>query len=81
MSPSFFDNHKNKTCENKKKSVCESVRHCGSCYGAIRLEDRIHECGKRYCANCKQNMEIGHVCYMQPLKNDVPLGDGVLYVY
>jgi hypothetical protein len=26
-------------------------------------------------------MEIGHLCYMQPLKNEVPQGDRVLYVY
>jgi hypothetical protein len=26
-------------------------------------------------------MEIGHLCYMQPLKNEVPSGERILYVY
>jgi hypothetical protein len=79
-SPSYFDNHKKNTRENKK-SVCQRLRNCASCDGVIRLEDRKHECGKCFCAKCKHNMEIGHLRYMQQLKNEVPRGDGVLYVY
>jgi hypothetical protein len=79
-SPSCFDNHKKKTRKNKK-TVCERLRNCATYDRTIARGNRKHECGKRYCATCKQNMEIGHLCYMQPLKNEVPPVDGVLYVY
>jgi len=40
-----------------------------------------HECNKRFCDNCKQNIEMGRLCYMRPLKNALPpAGDKVLYV-
>jgi len=35
---------------------------------------------KPYCANCRQNKETGHFCYLQPLKNELPRGD-VLFVF
>ena len=28
-----------------------------------------HECNKRFCDNCKENKEIGQLCYMRPLKD------------
>jgi hypothetical protein len=77
-SMTCFKNHKDR--RGKKKPVCESRQICRSCDGPVTRE-RGHECGKRYCATCKQSMEIGHLCYMQPLKNEVPSGDRVLYVY
>jgi hypothetical protein len=79
-NPSCFYNNKKKTREIKK-TVCELLRNCASCDGTIAQGNRKHEFGKRYFATCKQNREIGHLCYMQPLKNEVPPGDGVLYVY
>jgi len=40
-----------------------------------------HECNKRYCENCCQNTEAGHLCYMRSLKDALPSdGDKVLYV-
>ena len=30
---------------------------------------------------CTANREVGHLCYMQPLKNVLPSSDGVLYVF
>ena len=41
-----------------------------------------HECNKRFCDNCKQKTEMGHLCYMRPLKGALPPAvDKVLYVF
>jgi len=41
-----------------------------------------HEFNKRFCLNCKENKEIGHLCYVIPLKNALPpASDKVLYVF
>ena len=41
-----------------------------------------HECNKRLCDNCKENKEIGHLCYMRPLKEALPsASDKVIYVF
>jgi hypothetical protein len=80
-SASYFDNHKKGVGKNKKH-LCERRRNCGSCDAPITREDPKHECGKLFCETCKQNMEIGHLCNMQPLKDEIPNGgDRVLYVY
>jgi len=42
----------------------------------------MHECTKRYCDSCKQNKEVGHLCYMGPMKDVLPANaDNVLYVF
>ena len=42
----------------------------------------IHECNKLFCANCKQNRDVGHVCYMRPLMDVLSsTGDKVPYVF
>ena len=33
----------------------------------------IHECNKVFCAICTQNRDIGHLCYMRPLKDVLPI--------
>ena len=68
-----------KTKQGNKKSVCERKRNCGLCGGPV-VQGRHHECGKRFCGTCKANREIGHLCYMQPLKNVLPSGDGTLHI-
>ena len=40
-----------------------------------------HQCIKRHCQNCNQNKEAGHLCFMRPLKNVLPAGGRVLYVF
>jgi len=41
-----------------------------------------HECYKRFCDTCKENKEIGHLCYMRPLNNALPpAGDKEFYVF
>jgi hypothetical protein len=73
-----FENHK-KRSGNNKKSVCERKRCCGTCVGLITRKN--HECNRRYCENCKQNKEVGHLCYMRTLRNELPSSDGILYVF
>ena len=60
------------------KSVCEQKRNGAMCNRYITR--RKHEYFKPYCPNCHQNKEIGHFCYMQPLKNELPRSD-VLFVF
>ena len=40
-----------------------------------------HGCNKRLWQNSKQNKEAGHLFFMRPLKNVLPAGDRVLYVF
>jgi DNA-directed RNA polymerase subunit M/transcription elongation factor TFIIS len=77
-SQSFFANHKMK--RGTKKNVCDRKRVCPSCNEFIKPY-RNHECGKRYCETCKAYKEKQHLCYMQPLKNVLPSGDGVMFVF
>jgi len=38
-----------------------------------------HECNKLFCANYKQNRDVGHLCFMITLKDVLPsAGDKVL---
>jgi hypothetical protein len=66
--------------EGKKKSVCERKRFCPSCDEFIEHCIK-HECGKRYCETCKAHKEKKHQCYMQPLKNVLHSGGGVMFVF
>jgi len=59
--------------------VCEKVRNCPVCNVCVTRKN--HECFKPFCPNCKKNMEINHLCYMQPLKTEVPSADNVLFVF
>jgi len=73
-----FANHKLSTA--KRKSVCERNRCCATC-GRL-VTDARHECNKVFCANCKKNRDVGHLCYIKPLKNVLPdASDKVLYVF
>lgn len=76
-SQTCFDNHEKHLGANKK--LCERQRCCGTCGGLTTREN--HECNRRYCQNCNQNREIGHLCYMRPLRNELPVSDRVLYVF
>jgi hypothetical protein len=76
-SRACFDKHK--TNMLKGKPVCERKRNCTVCNKIIT--DKKHECFKKYCRNCNQNKEIKNFCYMQPLKNELPCSDDVLFVF
>jgi len=76
-SQKCFDIHKRRT--PKKRTVCERKRYCGTCGALVTREN--HECNKRFCQNYKQNIVAGHLCFMRPLKNMLPAGDRVLYVF
>jgi hypothetical protein len=62
-----------------RKTVCERKRCCVTC-GALVTRPN-HEYHKRFCETCKLNKDLGHQCYMQPLKDELPPSDGVLYVF
>jgi len=59
--------------------VCEQNKNCVAC-GSFFTNIK-HECNKPYCVNCKQDMEIGHHCYMATLKNELHRSDNVLFVF
>jgi len=60
----------NNQITSKNKSICERKRSCGTC-GVLKSSNK-HECSKRYCDTCKQNREVGHLCYMRSLKDVLP---------
>ena len=77
-NPKYFANHKQ--CTSIRKSVCERKWSCEKCGG--QAMSAKHECYKRFCVNCKENKDIGHLCYMRPLKDTLPpASDKVLYVF
>jgi len=61
-----------------KITVCNSKRRRGTCGALVTSEN--HECNKRFCQNYNKIKE-GHLCFMKPLKNVLPAGDRVLYVF
>jgi len=77
-SRSCFEKHKTHKLEGNK-TACEKVRNCHVCKACVTRN--THECFKPFCANCKKNMEINHLCNMQPLKNELPSADDVLFVF
>ena len=77
-SRSCFEKHKtNKLGGNM--TVCEKVRNCHVCKACVTRKN--HECFKPYCPKCNKNMEINYLCYMQPLKNELPCANDVLFVF
>jgi len=62
-NPTCFANHKQ--CTSTKKSVCKRKWCCEKCGG--QATSAKHECYKRFCSNCQENKDIGHMCYMRPL--------------
>ena len=76
-SRACFEKHKTNKLEGK--IVWEKVRNFPVCKLCVARKN--HECFKPFCPNCNKNMEINHLCYMQPLKNEVPSADDVLFVF
>ena len=72
-----FEKHKNNKLRGK--TVCEQKKNCAACGSLLTIKDQ--ECNKPYCANCKQNMGIEHLCYMTTLKNELPRSDNELFVF
>jgi len=67
-SRSSYDKHKLRTMN--KKYVCER-NLCPSTYRWAVTPGK-NDFNKRFCNNCKQNKEIGGLCYMRPLKEALP---------
>jgi len=59
-----------KQITKQNRSVCERKRCCAMC-GWVMTRGN-HECNKLLCDNCKKKKEIGHLCYMRPLKEELP---------
>ena len=80
-SRACFDRHKT-TQVTRGKTVCDAKRNCATC-GRLIGEggDKKHECFKSYCLTCKRKVQIGHLCYMPVLKDEVPRCDKVLFVF
>jgi hypothetical protein len=74
-----FNNHKLMKLGGTKKTLCAGKRYCAKC-GAL-ITHHKHECKKIYCKTCERKREIGHPCYVAPLKNNRPPSERVLYVF
>ena len=60
--------------------MCKRKRCCTTCGWALTHGN--HEGNTRFCGNCKEKKEIGHLCYIRPLRNALPPANGkVLYVF
>ena len=70
-----FENHKRLKISGK--TVCEVKRRC-EC-GAV--EERYHECYKRYCSQYLKKRDLGHRCYISPLSDRASCSDKVLFVF
>jgi len=77
-SRSYFEKHKTNKLEGKN-TVCEKGRNCPVCKACVTRKNQ--ECFKPYCSKCNKNMEINHLCYMQPLKNELLSADDVLFLF
>jgi hypothetical protein len=76
-SQTCFD--RQKTNKLRGRTVCERKKNCATC-GSL-LTRKKHECFKPFCTYCKENREIGHFCFMKPLKNELHSSDDVLFVF
>jgi len=62
--------------------VRPSAKKCEICFVCnVCVTRKNHECFEPCCVNCNKNMEINHLCYMQPLKNELPSAGKVLFVF
>ena len=73
---------KHLTNKLKGKTVCAQKRNCANC--SILLDSGItknkHVYFKPYYENCQQYREIGHLCYMKSLSNELSRSDKVLFL-
>jgi len=72
-----FNNHIRHT--PKQRTVCKSKLCFGTC-GVIATRVN-HELNNRFCQNSNKNKEAGNLGFMRPLKDVLPTGDRVLYVF
>jgi hypothetical protein len=45
------------------------------------MEERDHECNKRFCTQCLKKRKLGHKCYISSLSDSAPRSVRVLYVF
>ena len=76
-SQTSFDMHKANRLRGK--TVCAQKRNCSTC-GTL-LTRKKHESFNPFCENCKEDKEIGHLCYMKLLMNILPGNYDVLFVF
>ena len=80
-SQSCYDNNKKQqlVADRMGKTVYEQKKCCGKCGDFIT--EKKHDCNKRWCENCNENNEIGHLCFMRSLRNKLLDSDTVLFVF
>ena len=45
------------------------------------ITEKKHDRNKRWCENCSENKEIGHLCFMRILPNKLTASDTVIFVF
>lgn len=50
-------------------SVCEALKICRVCSGAIKITAKKHVCGESFCYTCMTTRPVSHHCFIPPLKN------------
>ncbi|KAK5650288.1 hypothetical protein RI129_001317 [Pyrocoelia pectoralis] len=70
-----FQNHKD-------TDLCKKLRRCLKCLKTVEVKGK-HRCGYSYCAACRSQKPIGHLCYMAVNKvpRDTDGGKSSMFIF
>jgi len=79
-SPLCYDNHKKQQlgADRIRKNY---VNRKNVAVSAVSLSSRKTRLNKQWCEKCKENEEVGHLCFMRPLRKVLPASDRVLFLF
>lgn len=67
---SCYENHMKAGSFDKKVSVCDAIKKCGTCSKLICMDQPKHTCGFYYCSVCACRRPYNHRCFMPKVKHN-----------